>query len=304
MKRDATKSKLIAGLLGALLFAVVPLLPVGAVQGESITLSPVDVHYELDPGQVKNGDFALINDGTNEYDVKIYANSYTVTTEDYLTDLQSVSSLGTDMQIWVSLSQNKFRIKPGEKVSVPYTLTVPANATPGSHTGVIFAETQQIEKTSGIVTNKRVGLVMYANIKGDYQLKGTADSATIPFLQTTAPLSAKTKFYNKGNAFYVGKVTTKVSDIFGNNKFTEEREYTILPDKPRKINITWQNSDAVGLYKVAVTTQVPDDTHTTEGYVLMLPIWLIAALLMALVGSVAYIVMRKRKEPAYRSNRR
>ena len=125
-------------------------------------------------------------------------------------------------------------------------------------------------------------------------------------IQTTSPLQASVRVHNTGNAFYVSKVAMTVSDIFGGKKYDESKEYTVLPDKPRKVMANWDNVDAIGLYHVSVTAETPSGSQTTYGYVLMVPLWFIALLITAFVGTLVYIKSRKRNSSAhqYRSDRR
>ncbi|MEB0161191.1 hypothetical protein, partial [Pseudomonas sp. AH2 (2023)] len=79
-------------------------------------------------------------------------------------------------------------LNPGENVEVPYTISVPADATPGGHYSVIFAETQVAEDTGQIARKKRVGAIVYATVDGDYIMSGRQISGSIDWLQLGGPV--------------------------------------------------------------------------------------------------------------------
>ena len=95
-------------------------------------------------------------------------------------------------------------LNPGEKVDVDFTINVPKSAQSGGHYAVIFAETKpsSAQSDSSVVRKKRVGMIVYAQIKGDNSVGGKVVSTTIPFLQTSLPLAASSRVENSGNVEY------------------------------------------------------------------------------------------------------
>jgi len=262
---------------------------------ESITLSPVAKRYELKAGETKIDELTVVNDGKEAYDFIAYAKPYSVASEDYNPDFITEAS-NSDAYRWVKFDQPKYRLEAGASTTVRYTVTVPSDAAPGGHYGVLFVETQPKPVVGGgnaVVRKKRVGAILYATVQGTYRTGGQQDSLDLPFLQFSPPLSATLKTSNDGNTDFVDSVTFRVSDIFGSLKYEEKKDYPILPQTARKMKLEWKNATSFGLYKVDISSKFLDQKHDSSGFVLIVPVWALGILTALLVGGVAYLVVRR-----------
>lgn len=298
MRGITGKRQLFTGLATGLFVAIAVVLPVFAADGttvESITLSPVNKHYELRAGETKTDELTIINDGKVAYDFIVYAKPYSVTSENYDPDF-STQATNADAYRWVEFGTVKYRLQAGESTKVPYTITVPANATPGGHYGVLFAETQPQNTTGGnaVVRKKRVGSILYATVKGTYETGGQFGGANIPFLQLQAPLKVTTTTSNTGNTDFINSVSVKVTDLFGNLKYETEKDYAVLPQTSRKMSLEWTTAPMFGLYKVEVTSSFLDQKHSPSQFVLMVPGWALGVLGFVIVGGIIYLALRRR----------
>lgn len=262
---------------------------------ESITLSPVAKRYELKAGEVKTDELTVVNDGKAAYDFLAYAKPYSVASESYSPDFSTETTNG-DIPKWVRFDKPKYHLEAGAFTTVKYTITVPENATPGGHYGVLFVETQPKEVVTGgnaVVRKKRVGAIVYATIEGTYETGGQQDSVDIPFLQVEPPLTTVLKTSNNGNTDFIDSVTFKVSDIFGSVKYEQEKDYPVLPQTARKMTLEWKGASSFGLYKVDVTSTFLDQKHNSSGFVLLIPTWALGILTAIVVGGVAYLIVRR-----------
>ena len=140
------------------------------------------------------------------------------------------------------------RLKIGNQDTIPYTITVPKGVGPGSYYGTVFAETED-KGNAGVITRKRVGMVVYIRVLGAATEKGSVSAWDVPWIQE-APFNATLKMANEGSVHFQAKVKVRVSDLFGGTKFTYERDPEIIPQKIRKIPVTWENGATFGLFKV------------------------------------------------------
>lgn len=127
--------RITAGLAGALLFAVVAISPnvvSAASDGEGITMSPVNKHYDLQPGETKADTFLIINHGSTDYDFTVYSSAYDVESETYSAVTGDISNPMADAGEWVSFNTTSYHLKSGENVTIPYTITVPEKAVSGA----------------------------------------------------------------------------------------------------------------------------------------------------------------------------
>lgn len=268
-----------------------------SAQTESILISPASKKYELKAGEAREDKLRIVNDGQVAYDFTLYARPYSVNDESYVPDF-TAEAQNADAYKWVRFDATSFRLEPGAFIEVPYTMRVPANATPGGHYGVIFAETQPGADQGGqsVVRKKRVGSIIYATVDGNVNLNGKALGITIPFFQTKTPLQISERVRNGGNTDFLVKTNVVVSDIFGGVKYRGVREANVLPSTTRKIVSNWQDPSWIGLYRVTYGSEFLDTKQSSVHYVLFVPVWVYLVLAILILGRVAYAVVQRKKK--------
>ncbi len=289
----------------ALLFACALAVGIAQIAGaaddpntESITLSPTSKRYALDAGQVVQDNITVINDGKLAYDFLVYSRPYSVKDESYDPNFTDTPS-NADAYQWVQFEKTSWRLEPGQRVEIPYTMRVPSGAAPGGHYGVLFAETQpsKEETQSGsVIRKKRVGTILYATVKGTFRSGGEFLGVTIPGYQSRSPLEGSATIKNTGNSDFDLTSKFRVTDVFGNLKFEINKISPVLPQSTRKVKYEWPDVSWFGIYKVSVESSYLDKkADRTESYVFVAPRWLLVVLVAALVGGGAYAFLRKRR---------
>lgn len=268
-------------------------------EAESITLSPVNNRFTIDAGQTRDGELTIVNDGATAYDFTVYARPYWVSNESY-DPVFTKESPQSDAYQWVRLPQTQYRAEAGQTIKIPYTINVPPTAAPGGHYGVIFAETQPV-KTEGqggnsVDRKKRVGMIIYASVNGNIINKGNAVTNNIPFWQMQPPMQASVTAKNEGNVDFINKVTFSAKDVFGNPKYTIVKEYPVLPQTTRTIELEWPESPWFGLFRVDIKQEFLDTELSTSNYVLMMPRLLPIMLLLLVAVGGAYAFLRRRNK--------
>ncbi len=263
---------------------------------ESIALSPASKSYTKSAGDTYRDSLTIINDGTVGYDFLMYGRPYSVQDSSYNPNFTETPS-NADAYRWVQFDQTSYHLNAGQSAIVEYTVRIPASAAPGGHYGVLFAETQPSNNSGdSVVRKKRVGTILYATIKGQYQTGGQVTGTSIPFFQNRPPLTASTNVKNTGNADFADTVTYIVSDIFGNQKFQTQKDYPVLPQTTRDIVLSWDSAPWFGLYKTSVRHAYLDKTASADGFVLIIPLWLMIVAGAVLIGGVLYASIQYRKK--------
>ncbi len=291
------------GLLGGLAaFSLSPISVASAAEDtssktESILISPASKKYELKAGEAHDDKLRVVNDGQLAYDFTLYSRPYSVNDESYVPDF-TADAQNADAYKWVRFQATSFRLEPGAFIEVPYTIRVPANATPGGHYGVIFAETQPGSDVGGqsVVRKKRVGSIIYATVDGDVSLSGKSLGTSIPFFQTKTPLQISERVSNSGNTDFLVKANVVVSDLFGGVKYRGVRESNVLPSTTRNIVSNWQDPSWIGFYRVTYDSEFLDTKQSSVHYVLFVPVWVYLVLVMLIVGRVGYALVRRKKK--------
>jgi hypothetical protein len=212
-----------------------------------LTLSPTSIDTEVAPGNTYTGQMSLLNQSDLTTSYKVYATPYSVSGEEYKPYFSPIKG-ATDITKWFSIKSTGGTLKVGAQDTIPFTITVPKGTGGGSYYATLFAETNE-SGTTGVVTRKRVGMIIYLRVSGNVIEKGSVDQWNVPILQE-APLTATIKIANSGSVHFPAKTHVTISDLFGNQKFSYERSPEILPQKLRSTPITWQKGATLGFYKV------------------------------------------------------
>ena len=268
----------------------------GTAEDESILLSPTSKRYELKAGSERKDTFTIVNDGQSAFDFVTYTRPYSVTDEQYTADFVS-NAKNADAYKWVQFDQPSYQTTPGQTIEVPFTIRVPANATPGGHYGVLFAETlpSSASTGTGVKTKKRVGAIMYVTVEGDITRSGKVLETSVPFLQFSKPLRASQRIQNSGNTDFELKTQVRVSDVFGGVKYSNERSLAVLPNTVRQVESNWENPAWVGLYKITLNTDLLDNKTESTHYVLYVPVWIYIVLGLLIAIRVFYAAKTRKK---------
>ena len=124
--------------------------------------------YSADPGQQLSDYYLVRNAGT-------LPQTFTVLATDAFNDeagdfaLKATAEAPADLGTWVMFengdSRIQFELQPGESRILPFTVTVPANATPGDHSGGIVASV--VTPEAQVKIDRRLGTRMYVRVSGD-----------------------------------------------------------------------------------------------------------------------------------------
>lgn len=263
---------------------------------ESITMSPVKKNYRLNPGEKKADELTIVNDGNVDYTFSIYTRPYSVRDENYEPDFFTVKT-NTDIDAWIAFPKKSYTIAAGQTQKIPFTVTVPADAVPGGHYGVIFAETQPASSrptTNSVERKKRVGSLIYATVNGDFKTGGSFTGIDTPTLQFKPPLTSAINVENTGDSDFAVDTVFAVSDLFGNRKYTETKQFQLLPRTTRKIMLSWDNAPGFGIYHVTTSAKFLDKTTTKTSHVLMAPLAYYMVFIVGLLVAVIYFVAKRR----------
>ncbi|WP_433215014.1 WxL protein peptidoglycan domain-containing protein [Dactylosporangium sp. CS-047395] len=199
-------SRAISALLG-LLFAVAAILLPGHPAGAEPTPSG-SITWSVQPSSANGPDsrkefsYADIKPGTVIHDYVAVTNfsAAPVTFQIYATDaqngnggvlqLQPAAEKPTDLGSWVTLQKTSVTLKPNERAIEPFTITVPATATPGDHTGGVLASIGVEENSTNgpVKVDRRLGVPLYMRIAGPLNPGITVESVSAAYHPTANPV--------------------------------------------------------------------------------------------------------------------
>lgn len=125
--------------------------------------------YEMEAGSTVRDSFRIRNHGDEELNLAVYA-SDAVVTESGSLDLLPESEAPTDVGNWVRLAADEVTLPAGKFVDVPFTMSVPAKAESGDHSGGIVTSVVTRSSANGgqpVILDRRLGSRLQVRVVGD-----------------------------------------------------------------------------------------------------------------------------------------
>ncbi|HUO62031.1 MAG TPA: hypothetical protein VMT96_01085 [Candidatus Bathyarchaeia archaeon] len=297
-----------AGLVGAAIGSLSLLLTTAAFAqagsaAQGIQLSPSIIELNAQPG----GTYVLTVEATNvtagDLNYKISTDDFTAKDETGAPSILQTSSLPPQVSVrtWVS-SVPAFNLLSHQSGKVTFRVTVPTNAEPGGHYGVLdFSGTEPKVNGTGVGLSASAGTLLLVKVAGDIQEKAefasfyTASSSKVTNFFETAPVNFVTRIQNTGNIHVKPFGFIEVKNMFGSTVATLPVNVTksnVLPNSIRRFDNSFAGN-MFGPYTATVTLG-----YGTQGEVIMasttfwvIPYRLIGTILLVL-AFVLFILRR------------
>ncbi|MGX7669205.1 WxL protein peptidoglycan domain-containing protein [Plantactinospora sp. DSM 117369] len=276
--------------------------------------------YKLDPGAKVTDYVAVTNHSTRPLTLSLYA-SDAVTTPQGGFDLLPGAQRPVDVGSWVRLTASTLTIPSTSRVDVPFTLTVPDNATPGDHTGGIVA-TLAATSTDGqgneVAVDHRVGARIYLRVTGELRPALALEDLQVRHRGSANPFGggeivATATIRNTGNVRLAGQPAIDAAGLFGLGRRGASGAALpqILPGGA--IQATVRLPGVPPLFRLTVTTtvvpaavdsQVRDPAPATASQVTT--VWAVPwfhLLLVALVAGAVWALLTARRRRRRRAAR-
>lgn len=224
-------------------FAVIFCSVFSVNEAYALTVSPVRIEITGNPGQTLRGEMEILNE---QADTKTFYSSF----ENFEPsgDTGSPKFVGNtgNLSTWLQ-TQEKIEITPGEKIVVPYTITIPAEAEPGGYFSAIFWGQQNPDsQVAGEVSiGGKLGVLILLRVAGDiYEEAGLTEFSTLDDgrVYNSLPITLGYRFTNKGKDRVVPLGDIVVKNTFGMEVVklpANQSEGNVLPNSSRKFQITW-----------------------------------------------------------------
>ncbi|GAA2679027.1 WxL protein peptidoglycan domain-containing protein [Actinoplanes palleronii] len=181
--------------------------------------------YAATPGGVLTDQVEVSNAGLKPITVRVYA-SDAFTTSGGGFDLLAASTKSDDAGAWVTVSKGSVTVPARGRTIVPFTLRVPATATPGDHTAGIVASVSTVQtdaKGNRVAVDQRVGSRVYLRVSGDLSARLTVEKLTATYHPDRNPFKTgrTTLTYlvrNTGNVRLGAHQKVSVSTLWGGKR--------------------------------------------------------------------------------------
>lgn len=124
--------------------------------------------YKTDPGTQINDNVLVTNQGATTAEFLIYATDARNELETGAFGLLKHEEKPIDAGSWITTASDKVTLEPGTQATIPFTLLVPSDATPGDHVAGIVAAvlTTGDQDGAAVVLEQRVGARVYLTVSG------------------------------------------------------------------------------------------------------------------------------------------
>ncbi len=285
------------------------LAPAGSENPDEAGNRP-NLSFTGDSGSKVPDAVTLYNFSNQQLNFRVYATDAFNNAEGQF-DLLPGSEEPTDVGTWVSFAQDLITVAACEQVTIPITLTIPDNATPGDHTGAIVASNEAVSSgpQGDLVTlDRRTGTRLYVRVGGPLRAELAIEELSIDYRGAANPLdgsaSVSYRIQNRGNVRLGGSHSVSISGPFGlARKRAPAADFPeLLPGQGVEITTIVDHVPALGLSftSVAVDPAAGGDGVVAGGSsrkatTIALPISVLVVLLLLLFGVLARRAHRRHR---------
>ncbi len=204
---------------------------------------------------------------------------------------------GYELSSWVSLSEEPITLAPGGSAVIPIKVSVPTNASPGSHFGGVFVSVQAPRmRQTGASVGYEVGTILSIRIRGDVVENARVRSFSTDRLIYSKPLvNFVTRVENSGNVLIRPRGILEVFNMFGKRVTllnVNENRGAVFPGTTRSYETIWDDKDfAFGRYQGIVSLIYGEQGHetTVSGTV---SFWVLPInIILPVIGLLAFFVL-------------
>lgn len=180
--------------------------------------------YDLAPGEVFGDTVAVSNLGDEPIRFVLYATDAFNTSDSAAFTLLREEEEPTDVGSWIQLAAPEYEVPAGQRIDVPFSVSVPRDASPGDHVGAIVAQPvtaspQPGEDELSFDIRFRIGARVYLRVEGPVEPRLRVTQLQLDHEQGIAPTSGSTGIEyvvrNDGNVRLTPTAELRITGPFG-----------------------------------------------------------------------------------------
>jgi len=279
---------------------------VGTVDG-SFGSGRQNYDYAVEPGDRLDDALVVVNNGTTPIDLALYA-ADAFTTDEGRLDLRTRDDAAGGVGAWLALGRDTVSLEPGESAEVPFAITVPDDAEPGSHMGGVVTTPST---SKGTEPERRVAIRIHLRVGDAFTPSLSVEDLRVDYSGDTLGAGNATVTYtirNTGDTMLAAEQSVAVAGPFDAFRVTAdsvEATPRLLPGETWSVSVPVDGVPPAGVLAATVTlvplytdpagSTGPLATVEQSGNGWAIP-WLPLLILGALVALVALVavVVRKR----------
>jgi len=212
-----------------------------------------------------------------------------------------LSDDATGVVDWTSVSPKEFVLEPGQKQTVTFLITIPANETPGGHYLSILSslgsESAQGGEGGAVTVGQRIGSLVLLRVAGEVIEDLSVTSFSAPSLAAKGPIEFKLLDKNEGTVHVrpAGQIT--ITNTFGSEVAQIGLDaQNVLPDSEREFVAVWDTGWTIGLFTAEYVAVYGSDGSVAKASttVIIFP-WPIATPVLVLILGLALVIIKGRR---------
>lgn len=226
--------------------------------------------FEAPPGATVRDAVEITNLTAAPLTFRVYGADAYNTPRDAGFALRTPEETSRDVGAWISLKASTQKIPAGAGKEIPFTLKVPADATPGEHIGGIVALNTAIESVrpgggARIGVRRAVGARIYLRVTGPLTPGLRADGLGVTRTEPLVPFvrqgrgTVRYTVVNTGNQRIAPIARVRATGLFGREieHWPDRRLPEILPGERTEITLPWPDPPALDAVTVQVELTAP-----------------------------------------------
>ena len=281
-------------------------VPHASADSLSLTITPPFFDLNVSPGDSWSSSIKVVN--TNPTDISVYASVMGFAPSDEqghgrFLDAASTAGDPDALANWITASKGPVNIPAGSSAEIPFSIVVPANASPGGHyAGILIGTEPAAAGASGshIGVSSYISSLIFVRVAGDIKEEGNIEEfSTAQDLYQDPNVSFVLKFTNSGNVHLrpIGEI--EIYNAWGKERGKIDVNQVgalgyVLPSSTREFDFEWQGDPSwfdIGPYTAVATLAYGDNgsknVSSTIGF-WILPIW---KLLTVALGTLFFIII-------------
>lgn len=286
------------------------LSPAGSLDADAAGQRP-DLSYISDQGAVLHDAVTVFNFGNVQLTFRIYATD-AFNSEDGQFDLLPGDQEPADVGSWVTFPQELVTVPPGQQVTLPITIKIPADAAPGDHTGAILASNESVgtgDNGQAVTLDRRTGTRLYLRVNGPLFPELAVAAVDTDYHHSLNPFAGTAdvtyRVENRGNTRLGGTASLTISGPFGlgERKVTLPDVPELLPGEDVELTVSIDDVPALMVDTTTIELQPVDAGEGTvsmsgaEDRIFAPPLAILLLLLFALLAILAWRSFRRHRLP-------
>lgn len=255
------------------------------VTNKGLFVSPLRDYIAVDANNTHRGELTVANYSEKPIDIALSVEQFSVS--DYAYDY----TFTPPHEDWVKLGVTSTQLQPGKSQRVPYTITVPSDASPGGHYFTIFA-------SASLSPGSRVqaAAVLYVTVNGDLKHSSEIIKEDVPFIAIGNTIPYKFDIKNTGNDHFFIFLSGQLEGLTAKPAATEPANI-LLPNTTRTVTGKIPAPVLPGVYKITIGYKTDGNmTHQRSKYIIYVPPWFIA-IPIGLILILATLRRRRLRRP-------